>query len=56
MSNFLIAFLVALSAATWTYNKFMKRTGSNTQYAIGGAVMAGVLAFLTMIVLLSFVN
>ncbi len=56
MSNFLIALLVSLSASAWTYNKFMKTTGSNTRNAVGGAAMAGVLAFLTMIVLLSFIN
>lgn len=56
MSNFLIAFITAVGVAVWVYSKFMRTTGSNSQRAIGGALMAGFLAFLSILVILSFAN
>jgi len=53
MSNALIAALFAIGSATWVGNKFYKRTGSNAQKAIGGGIVAGILAFLIMLTILS---
>ncbi len=45
MSNFLVAFLVGISAATWMYARTMKTTGNNNQSSlIAGGVIGG-LAF-----------
>ncbi len=55
MGNGLIAFLFALGVGTWVSNKFYKRTGGNTQKAIGGGVLVGLLAFILMIIILSFI-
>ena len=55
MGNGFIAFLFALGVGTWVSNKFYKRTGGNTQKAIGGGVLVGLLAFILMIIILSFI-
>lgn len=52
MSNAFIAFLFAIGIATWVGNKFYKRTGGNTQKSIGGAAIAGVIAFLLFLTVL----
>ncbi len=55
MGNTLIAFLVALGSGAWVANKFYKRTGGNTQKSVGGGVVVGVLAFILMLIILSFI-
>lgn len=55
MSNVLIAFLFAAGVATWVGNKFYKRTGGNTQKSVGGGAMVGILAFILMLIVLSFI-
>jgi len=56
MSNFLISLIAGAAAAGWVYNKFMKTTGGNTKNSIGGAIVAGILAFLSLFVLISFIS
>ncbi|HMT18646.1 MAG TPA: hypothetical protein PKD20_04895 [Candidatus Saccharibacteria bacterium] len=55
MSNIFIALLAGLGSGTWVGNKFMRRTGGNTQKALGGGFVVGLLAFLLMLVILSFI-
>jgi hypothetical protein len=55
MGNGLIAFLFALGIGAWVSNQFYKRTGGNTQKAIGGGVLVGILGFILMIIILSFI-
>lgn len=55
MGNGLIAFIFALGIGAWVSNQFYKRTGGNTQKAVGGGVLVGILAFILMIVILSFI-
>ncbi len=52
MSNLLIALLCAASASAWTYNQFMRRTGSNTKQSVGGAAVTGVLTLILVIIIL----
>jgi hypothetical protein len=52
MSNGLIAFFVAVGVSIWTYNKFYKTTGGYSQKALGGAAVAGILAFIIFLTLL----
>ncbi len=56
MSNGFIAFLFAIGVSTWVFAKFQKRTGNNTQKAIGGAAVAGVIAFIVFLTILWSVN
>ncbi len=56
MSNFLIAFLFSIGAATWIYNKTYSRTGGNTKSAIIVAAAAGGTLFLAMLLLLEFIG
>lgn len=55
-STTLIAFLVAASAFAWSYNKFMGRTGNNTGKAITGAGTFAVVAFVTVFIIMYFVD
>lgn len=54
MGNVLIAFLAGLGSGTWVGNKFLRRTGGNTQKALGGGFIVGALAFFLMLIILSF--
>ena len=45
MSNFLVAFLVGISAATWMYARTMKTTGNNTRSSLVAAGVIGGGAF-----------
>ncbi len=46
MKAFLVAFLVAISSATWIYTKLQQKTGyGNSTNAIKGAVISGVIIF-----------
>ena len=55
MSNFLIALLCAAAAGAWSYNRFMKTTGSNTQTSVGGAAAVAIAAFIVVLGALSFI-
>ncbi len=55
MSNWIIAFLVAIAATTWLYSALMRRTGNNTKSSLVAAGIAGVLLFLLMLIVLGFV-
>lgn len=52
MGNGLIAFLIAVSATAWIYNKLMKTTGGNTKSAVTAAAISGGVIFLFLIVIL----
>lgn len=56
MSNALIAFFCAAGATAWVYSKFDRHTGGNTQTAVPGAVMVGVIVFLLMLTILSYIS
>lgn len=55
MSNFLIAFLFGIGAATWIYSKIYNRTGGNNTSALTTAGLGGFLLFLLMLTILSFI-
>jgi hypothetical protein len=55
MGNGVIAFLVAISASAWIYSKLIRSTGGNTKNAIVGAGTAGVLVFVLVLIIMSFV-
>jgi len=49
MSDVIIGLMLAAGVAGWVYNKIGIRSGGNKQQGIATAVIAGVLAFMTMI-------
>ncbi len=53
MSNFVIALLIAASATAWLYNKFMRRSGSNTQQSV---IAAGVIGVVVLIIVWGTLN
>jgi hypothetical protein len=55
-SSLAIALLVGASVFAWTYNKFMRTTGSNTQKSVTGAGLVAVIAFIATLFLLFFIN
>jgi hypothetical protein len=55
-SSLLIALLVGLSVFAWSYNRFMRTTGQNTQKAVVGAGLVAVLLFLATLFLLFFIG
>lgn len=55
MGNTFIAFLFAAGVTAWVGNKFYKRTGGNSQKSYGGAIVVGILAFIFMLIVLSFI-
>ena len=56
MSNFVIAIIVSASVFAWSYNKFIGRTGGDSQRAITTAAMLAGMAFLVMLIILSIVT
>lgn len=56
MSDFLIAFLATLSAATWVYTKANRRTGGNTQNALVVAGVAGIIVFIVVFTVVSMIT
>ena len=56
MSNFLIALLFSLGAATWIYSKMMNRTGGNTKDSLISAGVSAVAIFIFILVVLGFVE
>ncbi len=55
MTNGVISFLLAIGTATWVYSKFHRSTGGNTQNALMGAGVVGIIVFILMFTLLSFI-
>lgn len=56
MSNAVIAFLVAISFATWVYTRAQRRLGgSNTKSALSVAALAGIATFIVVLTLMSFI-
>lgn len=55
MTSGLIAFLMAIGTATWVYQKFHNSTGGNTQNALIGAAVVGVLVFVLVFTLLGLI-
>lgn len=51
MSSVLLALLIAASAGTWIYSKFMRTTGGNNGTAITAAGVSGVLIFVLVLIL-----
>lgn len=54
MSYGVIAFLVAIGAATWIYTKLMRYTGGNTKSAVIAAAVSGVLIFALVLIISGF--
>jgi hypothetical protein len=55
-SSLLIGLLAGLSVSAWTYSKFMRTTGNNTQKAITGAGLVGFMAFIAVLFILFFLD
>lgn len=55
MGKGLIAFLAAISAATWMYTKFMNKTGGNTQSSLIAVGVLGLFVFLIVFLLAGLV-
>jgi hypothetical protein len=55
MSEGLIAFLVAVGATAWIYNKFMRNTGNLTQRSFIAAGISGIVIFLVVWIILGFI-
>lgn len=56
MSKGVIAFLIAIGAAAWIYNKFMQRTGSLTQRSLIATGVSGLFIFLVVFIILSLIG
>ena len=55
MSNWIIALLASIAAATWLYTVLQRKTGNNTKSSLIAAGIAGVLLFALMLVILGFI-
>lgn len=55
MSTFLIGLFVAIGAGGWVYAQIQRRTGGNTQTSLLMAGVAGVIAFLFIVIVFSFI-
>jgi hypothetical protein len=55
MSDVVISLMLTAGVAGWIFNKIGIRTGGSTPKAIATSVIAGILAFMTMMTVLSFV-
>ena len=55
MSNLLIGFLLGAGVSAWVYSKMMNRTGNNSNQAITTAAVAGLIALLVTVSLLSLI-
>lgn len=56
MSKYLIGLFVAAGVAAWAYSKIQRRTGGNAQTSLMMAAIAGVIAFLFIIIIFSFIS
>lgn len=55
MSNFLISFLIAVSASTWIFAKFSNKTGGNVSTALTASAVSGVLIFAIVLIISNMV-
>jgi predicted ABC-type exoprotein transport system permease subunit len=55
MSNVLLSLLVAVSAGTWVYTKFMRTTGGNNATALTAAAICAALLFVLMLTITSII-
>lgn len=55
MGEGLIAFLIAVGATAWIYNKFMRTTGNLTQRSFVAAAVSGIVIFLVAWIILGFI-
>lgn len=55
MSTFLIGLFVALGVGGWTYSQIQRRTGGNTQTSLTMAAIAGVIGFIFVFIVFSFI-
>ena len=44
--------MFAAGITVWVYAKFQKRTGNNTQKAVGGAALVGIISFVVFLTLM----
>lgn len=56
MAGWIIGLLVAVSAGTWIYNKFMHTTGNNTKTSVIAAAASGLLLFFFTLIVLGIIN
>ena len=56
MNNAFIAGIVALGSAAWIGNKFSKRSGSDMQKVFVAAAVSGVIVFIVVLSLFSFMG
>ena len=55
MGKGLIAFLIAVGATAWIYNRFMRTTGNLTQRSFVAAALSGIVIFLAALIILGFI-
>lgn len=55
MGNGVIAFLAAIAATAWLYNKMLHKTGNNKPSSLIVAVISGVLVFILVFIALGFI-
>ena len=51
-----VALLFAIGAGTWVYTKVMRSTGGNTQNAAIVACVAGIFAFIALLLILNTID
>lgn len=56
MSPIVVALLFAVGAGTWVYTKIMRSTGDNTKNSAITAGIAGIFAFVIMLLILNTVE
>jgi len=55
MSQTVIALIISLSFAVWLYSKLNRSTGGNAKSAASGAIIAGFICFLVVLLILSII-
>jgi len=53
LPNFMVGLFLGVGVAGWVYSKTMRQTGNNTQNSLIVAGVAGLFAFLVVLVVLS---
>lgn len=56
MSKYLIGLIFAVGVGGWAYSQIQRRTGGNTQTSLMMAGIAGVIAFLFIVIIFSFIS
>lgn len=56
MSKYIIGLIFAAGAGAWVYSQIQRRTGGNTQTSLMMAGFAGVIAFLFIVIIFSFIS